>query len=123
MVITAPLDGASGVVKSEVVVDEVAHAAGPAVANARALNSTGINRPRDTRLEDIRRLSATMGECVMGFKAPVRTVSSRAFVLGNERLTKKAVTHRNSPTDESVVIDRISLDQLLEDTVRFDTLL
>ena len=55
-----------------------AHAAGPPVTNARALNSTGINRPRDTCLEGIRRLNATMGECVMGFQAPVRTVSSQA---------------------------------------------
>jgi hypothetical protein len=71
----------SGVVKREVVVDADAHAAGPAVTNARALNSTGINRLRDTCLVEIRRLSATMGECVMGFQAPVRTVSSLAFIL------------------------------------------
>ena len=79
MVMTAPLDGLSGVVNSEVVVDADAHAAGPAVPNARALNSTGINRPRDTCLEVIRRLNATMGECVMGFKAPelVRLVRKR----------------------------------------------
>jgi hypothetical protein len=70
MVMTDPLDGLSGVVKRDVVVDEAAHAAGPAVSNARALNSTGINRPSDTCLEVIPRLNATMGEYVMAFKAP-----------------------------------------------------
>jgi hypothetical protein len=59
------------VVNSDVVVDEVAHAAGPAIPNARALNSTGtMRRPRDNCLEEIERLNATKGDSVMGFKAP-----------------------------------------------------
>jgi predicted metal-dependent peptidase len=74
MVMTAPLDGLSGVVKSEVVVEAVAHAAGPADTNARAPNSTGIHRPGDIRREVMRRLNATMVDWVMSFRAPVRTV-------------------------------------------------
>jgi hypothetical protein len=48
-----------------------AHAAGLAVTNARALNSTGTNRPRDICRGFKRRLRATMGKCVMGFEAPI----------------------------------------------------
>jgi hypothetical protein len=70
MVMTAPLDGLSGVVNRVVVVGEDAHAAGP-VTNARALNRAGIKRLRDTCLEFVRRLKATMVECIMGFKAPI----------------------------------------------------
>jgi hypothetical protein len=62
MVMTDPLDGLSGVVNNEVVVDAAAHAAGPPATNARALNSTGIHLPRDTCLEVIRRLNGVMGE-------------------------------------------------------------
>lgn len=74
MVMTEPLGGFSGVVKREVVVDEVAHATGPAAAKASALNSTGIHRPRDPCLEAIRRLNVTMAEWLMDFKAPIQTV-------------------------------------------------
>jgi hypothetical protein len=70
-VMTEPLDGFWGVVKRVVVVEEVAHAAGPAVTNARALNSTGIHRRKDPSLEFMRRVNATVGGCVMGLKAPV----------------------------------------------------
>jgi hypothetical protein len=67
-VMTAPLLGLSGAVNREVVVDVNAHAAGAAVTNARALNSTGTNRPRVICREIKRRLKATMGKCVMGLK-------------------------------------------------------
>jgi len=67
---TVPLDGLLGVVNREVVVDESAHAAGPGT-NARAPNSTGMKRLKNACLEVVRRLNATMVECVMGFEAPV----------------------------------------------------
>jgi hypothetical protein len=80
MVMTAPLDGVLGVATREVVVEDAAHANGPAT-NARALNRTGIMRLRDTGLEDLRRIRATIVECVMVVKAPipglVRKVSGR----------------------------------------------
>jgi|ERR1700678_1534222 hypothetical protein len=82
MVITAPLAGASGVMKRDVVVGEIAHAAGMAVSNARALNSIGLIRRRDACLGIIRRLRATMGECVMGFKAPINAVGWQASSMG-----------------------------------------
>jgi hypothetical protein len=62
------------VVNSEVVVAADAHAAGPPAVNARALNSTGIHRPRVARLDVVRRLSGGMGKCVIGFRAPIRAV-------------------------------------------------
>jgi hypothetical protein len=62
MVITWPLEGLSGVVKRVVVVDEAAHAIGPAVISATALNRAGIHRLRDPCLEVIRRLNVTMAE-------------------------------------------------------------
>jgi hypothetical protein len=124
MVMTAPLDGVSGVVNSDVVVDEVAHAAGPAVPNARAPNSTGTNRRAKANcLEGIQRLNATMGDSVMGFKAPIDTVSSQALSVRNERLTKKAAVHRSSPAGAPLVMDCTGLRQLLENTLRFGTLL
>jgi hypothetical protein len=86
MVMTAPLDGLSGVVNRVVVVLDNAHAAGP-VTNARALNSTGIHLLGDTCLEVIRRLNATIGFCVMGFIAPIRTVIRKRQSVGNKRLT------------------------------------
>ena len=69
---TAPLDGVSGVVKREVVVEDAAHA-DELATNARALNKTGIMRLKDTGLEVIRRVTATMVECVMVVKAPIPT--------------------------------------------------
>jgi hypothetical protein len=75
-VITAPLLGLSGAVNREVVVDVNAHA-GAAVTNARALNSTGTNRPREICRGFKRRLRATMGKCVMGFEAPISYVFIR----------------------------------------------
>jgi hypothetical protein len=68
IVITVPLDGVSGVVNSEVVVGAAAHAAGPPTTNARALNSTGTHRPRDTCLEVIWRLNGVMGDWLMIFQ-------------------------------------------------------
>jgi hypothetical protein len=66
MVITAPLDGFSGVVNREVVVAADAHAAGPPAINAKALNNTGIHRPRDGCLEVTLGLSGGTGEWLMG---------------------------------------------------------
>jgi hypothetical protein len=54
------------------VVEDAAHADEPAT-NARALNRTGIMRLKDTGLEVIRRVIATMVECVMVVKAPIPT--------------------------------------------------
>jgi hypothetical protein len=81
MVITAPLDGFCGVVKSDVVVEDAAHAAGPA-SNARELNSTGIKRRRDTCLEVIVRFNESMAEWFMGVKAPISAVGSFTFRSG-----------------------------------------
>jgi hypothetical protein len=78
MVITAPLDGLSGVVNKEVVVAADAHAAGPPAANARALNNTGIHRLRKTFVEGTRRLSATMVDWLMGSELQFERSSSQA---------------------------------------------
>jgi hypothetical protein len=78
MVMTAPLEGLSGVVKSEVVVAADAHAAGPPATNAKALNKTGIHRPRDTRLEVTLHLGAKMVGWIMGVEAPISKCSQFA---------------------------------------------
>jgi hypothetical protein len=72
--------GLSGAVSRVVVVDVNAAHAGAAVTNARALNSTGINRPRDICRGFKRRLRATMGECVMGLDAPISTFLFASFM-------------------------------------------
>jgi hypothetical protein len=59
------------------VVGDIAHAAGTTTTKARALNSTGIHRLRDSCLEVKRRLIATIGEWVMSVKAPIGTVCSQ----------------------------------------------
>jgi hypothetical protein len=80
MVMTAPLDGFSGVVNREVVVAADAHAAGPPATNAKALNNTGIHRPRDTRLEVTLRLGAKMVGWIMGVETPISKCSQLASV-------------------------------------------
>jgi hypothetical protein len=90
-----------------VVVDADAHAAGPADTNARALNSTGIHRPGDTRRVVMRRLNATMVDWVMGFRAPMSTYGlvRKRHLSKNEGPTTKAVIHRSCPAAAPAVMD------------------
>jgi hypothetical protein len=60
-------------VNSVVVVAADAHAAGPPATNAKALNNTGIHRPRDTRLEVTLHLRAKKVGWIMGVKTPIST--------------------------------------------------
>jgi hypothetical protein len=94
---TAPLAGSSGVMKRDVVVGDIAHA-GTAVSSASALNSIGMNRRRDACLGIIRRLRATMKECVMGFKAPINAVDPQASS------TRKRTPDREGPQLSGVIL-------------------
>ena len=120
MVMTAPLDGLSGVVNSVVVVAADAHAAGPPATNARALNNTGIHRPRDNRREVTLRLSATMVELAHEFQ------NSNSYGLVRKRETWETRTPDKQGSNSSQLLclrtcgnGCINFHQLLEDIVRF----
>jgi hypothetical protein len=99
MVTTAPLDGLVGVVKSDVVVDVNAHAPCALVTKARAPNSTGI-------------MSSDLRFLLIGSQACFKQTPDSQ---GSDSITVFALAQATSGC--------VTLRQLLENTVRFSTLL